>query len=68
MKDPVLGFGQVSCLDLITHLRSMYGTITPEALDKNLLRMSSHGILLPPSKTYSNNYGPGEHLLSKEGM
>ena len=41
MKDPVLGFGQVSCLDLITHLRSMYGTITPEALDKNLLRMSS---------------------------
>jgi hypothetical protein len=41
MKDPVLGFGQVSCLDLITHLRSMYGTITPEALDKNLLRMSA---------------------------
>jgi hypothetical protein len=41
VKDPLLGFGQVSTLDILTHLRATYGTITPEELDKNNERMAA---------------------------
>jgi hypothetical protein len=40
-KDPILGFGQRTCLDLLSHLRSTYGEITPEELDQNTIRMSA---------------------------
>jgi hypothetical protein len=41
IKDPYLGFGQRSCLDVIIHLRTTYGEITPNELDKNAERMAA---------------------------
>jgi hypothetical protein len=41
IKDPTLGFGQRTCLDLLSHLRSTYGEITPEELDQITIRMSA---------------------------
>eukprot|EP00978_Attheya_sp_CCMP212_P045820 scaffold361923_cov40-Attheya_sp.AAC.1 len=41
IKDPLLGFGRVTTLAILTHLRTTYGEITPEDLDKNQLRMEA---------------------------
>jgi hypothetical protein len=41
LKDPTVGFGQHSCLDIITHLRATNGEITPDELDQNSIRMSA---------------------------
>eukprot|EP00978_Attheya_sp_CCMP212_P026834 scaffold88965_cov47-Attheya_sp.AAC.3 len=41
VKALLLGFGQISCLSILTHLRATYGTITPEELDKNNERMDA---------------------------
>jgi hypothetical protein len=40
-KDPILGFGRCTCLTILTHLRTTYGEITPDELDRNLERMSA---------------------------
>jgi hypothetical protein len=40
-KDPILGFGRCTCLTILTHLRTAYGEITPDELDRNLERMSA---------------------------
>ena len=35
LNDPLWGYSQVTALQLLTHLREMYGWITPDQLDKN---------------------------------
>eukprot|EP00978_Attheya_sp_CCMP212_P013088 scaffold32736_cov48-Attheya_sp.AAC.3 len=37
IKDPVLGYANTTCLDIITHLRDTYGEISQEDLDANEL-------------------------------
>jgi hypothetical protein len=39
MKNPVTGFGNVTCLALLTHLHDNYGKITEQELEANVLRM-----------------------------
>jgi hypothetical protein len=41
LSDPTVGFGNVTCLDILTHLRTNYGTITSDELDKNMIRMKT---------------------------
>jgi hypothetical protein len=41
MKNPVTGFGNVTCLTLLTHLRNNYGNITEQELEANILRMQA---------------------------
>ena len=33
LNDPLWGYGQVTALQLLTHLRDTYGRITPDQLD-----------------------------------
>ena len=42
VKDPILGFGQITCLALITHLRTVYGIITPMMLTQNKKKMAAN--------------------------
>jgi hypothetical protein len=35
LSDPLWGYGQVTILQLLTHLRETYGLITPDQLDEN---------------------------------
>jgi len=42
VKDPILGFGQVTSLALITHLRTVYGIITLTMLTQNKKKMSAN--------------------------
>jgi hypothetical protein len=37
MKNPVTGFGNVTCLALLTHLHNNYGKITEQELEANVL-------------------------------
>jgi hypothetical protein len=39
MKNPVAGFGNVTCLELLTHLHNNYGNTTEQELEANVLRM-----------------------------
>jgi hypothetical protein len=39
MKNPVIGFGNVTCLELFAHLHNNYGNITEQELEANFLRM-----------------------------
>jgi hypothetical protein len=39
MKNSVTGFGNVTCLELLTHLHNNYGNITEQELEANVLRM-----------------------------
>jgi hypothetical protein len=39
MKNPVTGFGNVTCLELLTHLHDNYGKITEQELEDNVIRM-----------------------------
>jgi hypothetical protein len=39
MKNPVTGFSNVTCLELLTHLHNNYGNITEQELEANVLRM-----------------------------
>jgi hypothetical protein len=39
MKNPATGFGNVTCLKLLTHLHNNYGNITEQELEANVLRM-----------------------------
>jgi hypothetical protein len=39
MKNPVTGFGNVTCLELLTHLHNNYGNITEQELEANVLRI-----------------------------
>jgi hypothetical protein len=39
MKKPVTGFGNVTCLELLSHLHNNYGNITEQELETNVLRM-----------------------------
>ena len=41
VKDPLLGFGRVTTLTILTHLRTTYGEITAEDLEANQLRMAT---------------------------
>jgi hypothetical protein len=41
VKDPLLGFGQVTTLTILTHLRTTYGEITAEDLEANQLHMAT---------------------------
>jgi hypothetical protein len=41
IKDPLIGFGRVTTLDILTHLRTTYGEISPEDLEENQLRMAT---------------------------
>jgi hypothetical protein len=41
VKHPILGFGQITCLELITHLRTVYGIITPKMLTDNKTAMAA---------------------------
>jgi hypothetical protein len=36
LRDPRMGFSNVSCLDILTHLRTTYSIVTPEDLKLNL--------------------------------
>jgi hypothetical protein len=36
LRNPRMGFSNVSCLDILTHLRTTYGIVTPEDLKLNL--------------------------------
>jgi hypothetical protein len=36
LRDPRMGFSNVLCLDILTHLRTPYGIVTPEDLKLNL--------------------------------
>ena len=42
VKDPILGFGQITCVALITHLRTVYGIITPMMLTQNKKKMAAN--------------------------
>jgi hypothetical protein len=37
-KNPVTGFGNVTCLELLTHLHNNYEKITEQQLDENVTR------------------------------
>jgi hypothetical protein len=39
MRNPVTGFGNVSCLSLLNHLHDVYGHITEKELEHNIQRM-----------------------------
>jgi hypothetical protein len=41
LEDPLLGFSNVTTLAILTHLRTTYGSISPAALDANLLQMQT---------------------------
>ena len=41
LYDPTLGYGHVSCLDILTHLWTNHGKITQDELDENQLRMQA---------------------------
>ena len=41
LSHDTLGFANVTCLDLLTHLWSTYGTITQAELDENEVRMKT---------------------------
>jgi hypothetical protein len=41
LRDPYLGYANISCLELITHLRDTYGVISQEDLDANQQRMNA---------------------------
>jgi hypothetical protein len=41
LSDDTVGFGNVTCLQIITHLKTQYGVITSDELDNNLLRMKT---------------------------
>jgi hypothetical protein len=41
LADPELGLGSVSCLQILTHLWTTWGTITQTELDANALRMAA---------------------------
>jgi hypothetical protein len=41
IKDPILGYANTTCLEIITHLRDTYGEISQEDLDANELRMGA---------------------------
>jgi hypothetical protein len=41
VKDPLLGFGRVTTLTILTHLRTTYGEITAEDLEANQLTMAA---------------------------
>jgi hypothetical protein len=41
LSDPTVGFGNVTCLDILTHLKTNYGIITSDELDKNMIRMKT---------------------------
>jgi hypothetical protein len=41
VKDPLLGFGRVTTLTILTHLRATYGEITAEDLEANQLSMAA---------------------------
>eukprot|EP00978_Attheya_sp_CCMP212_P024271 scaffold76012_cov52-Attheya_sp.AAC.3 len=69
VKDPLLGFGQISTLAILTHLRNTYGTITPEELDKNDERMAA--AWHPPTPIedlFEQLIGWGRNSLPKEAM
>jgi hypothetical protein len=40
-KNPVTGFGNVTCLELLSHLHDNYGKITDQELEDNVNRMRS---------------------------
>eukprot|EP00978_Attheya_sp_CCMP212_P021779 scaffold64028_cov57-Attheya_sp.AAC.4 len=42
IKDPLIGFGQVTTLEILTHLRTTYGKISPEDLEENQLCMATN--------------------------
>jgi hypothetical protein len=54
-KNPVTGFGNVTCLELLSHLHISYGKITEQELEDNITRMRSqwnphhHRITLRPN-------------------
>jgi hypothetical protein len=41
IRDPILGYANITCLDVITHLRETYGEISQEDLDANTARMGA---------------------------
>ena len=41
LSHPTLGFATITCLDLLTHLWNMYGTITQAELDENVKCMNT---------------------------
>eukprot|EP00978_Attheya_sp_CCMP212_P001407 scaffold2972_cov48-Attheya_sp.AAC.1 len=41
LRDPILGYANITCLAIITHLRDTYGEISQEELDMNTTRMGA---------------------------
>jgi hypothetical protein len=41
LSDPVLGFASVTCLQMLTHLKTMYGRITMAEKEANQIRMAA---------------------------
>ena len=44
LSDPLWGYGQVTVLQLLTHLRETYGLITPDQLDENAASHIGQGV------------------------
>jgi hypothetical protein len=41
LADPILGFAEVTPVQMVTHLQSQYGTITPDDLAANLVKIKT---------------------------
>jgi hypothetical protein len=67
IKDPYLGFGQRTCLDVITHLRTTYGEITPNELDKNAERMATAWHPPTPIEDLFEQLRAGQAFATKGG-
>ncbi|KAI2496639.1 hypothetical protein MHU86_17842 [Fragilaria crotonensis] len=52
LEDPDFGFGDVSPRTMLEHLRTEYGTLTPEELERTAPLSPSRGISTTPSKIY----------------
>ena len=67
VKDPILGFGQITCLAIITHLRDVYGIITPEMLDTNKQQMSAQWQPPTPIETLFEQLRSGKAFAVEGG-
>ena len=61
LSHPALGFATTTCLDLLTHLWNMYGTITQAELDEYVKRMNTPWSPPAPMETLLTQLKPRSH-------